>query len=168
MQYVSELIGAPVRDPAGRVVARVTDLLVPADADYPAVEALSLKPRKGDARMVPWSAVRVLDDGALTLVVALAETPTFDPPPNELSLARQVLDHQIIDVNGVRVVRVNDLQLAPSDGTYRLVGVDISTAGLLRRLGAGRMLNALGVHLTPKAIAWEAIEPVESGTVGVK
>ena len=48
MQYVSELIGAPVRDPAGRVVARVVDLLVPADADYPAVEALSLKPRKGN------------------------------------------------------------------------------------------------------------------------
>ena len=170
MQYVSELIGAPVRDPAGRVVARVTDLLVPADADYPAVEALSLKPRKGDARMVPWSAVRVLDNGALTLVVALAETPTFDPPPNELSLARQVLDHQIIDVNGVRVVRVNDLQLAstPSDGTYHLVGVDISTAGLLRRLGAGRMLGALGLRLTPKAIAWEDIEPVESGSAGVK
>jgi Mg/Co/Ni transporter MgtE len=110
----------------------------------------------------------VLDDGAVILSTAFAHTPTFEPPPDELSLARQVMDHQIIDVNGIRVVRVNDLQLAPSDGTYRLVGVDISTAGLLRRLGAGRMLNALGVHLTPKAIAWEAIEPVESGTAGVK
>ena len=46
MQYVSELIGARVRDPGGRVVARVSDVLVPADADYPALEALSLKPRK--------------------------------------------------------------------------------------------------------------------------
>jgi magnesium transporter len=168
MQYVSELIGAPVREPGGRIVARVADLLVPADADYPAVEALALKPPKGDARTVPWSAVRVLDDGALVLATQLAEAPTFDPPPNELSLARQVLDHQIIDVNGVRVVRVNDLQLAPADGSYRLVGVDISTAGLLRRLGAGRVLGALGVRLTPRAIAWEAIEPVESGTTGVK
>ena len=170
MQYVSELIGASVRDPAGRVVARVIDLLVPADADYPAVEALSLKPRKGDAQIVPWSAVQVRDNGAVTLATQLADTPTFIPPPNELSLARQVLDHQIIDVNGVRVVRVNDLQIAstPSDGSYHLVGVDISTAGLLRRLGAGRVLGALGVRLTPKAIAWEAIEPVESGSAGVK
>jgi magnesium transporter len=168
MQYVSELIGASVRDPHGQVVARVTDLLVPADADYPAIDALSLKPRRGDARMVPWSAVRVLDGGGVSLSAALSETPTFDPPPNELSLARQVLDHQIIDVNGVRVVRVNDLQFAPADGSYRLVGVDISTAGLLRRLGAGRVLGALGVHLTPQAIAWEAIEPVESGAAGVK
>src|SRR3954466_12543376 len=98
MQYVSELIGAPVRDPAGRVVARVADLLVPADADYPAVDAVALKPAKGDTLTVPWSALRVLDDGNLSLVGPLADAPTFEPPPHELSLARQVLDHQIIDV----------------------------------------------------------------------
>jgi magnesium transporter len=168
MQYVSELIGARVRDPGGRVIARVSDVLVPADADYPAVEALSLKSSKGEQRTVPWSAVRLLDDGGLSLSTGLADVAIFDPPPHFLSLARQVMDHQIIDVNGVRVVRVNDLQLVPSEGSYRLVGVDISTAGLLRRMGAGRVLGALGVRLTPTAIAWEAIEPVESGTAGVK
>ena len=168
MPYVSELIGAPVRDPDGRVVAKVTDLLVPSDADYPAVEAVSLKPAKGSPRIVPWSAVRVLDDNKLALTSDLPRTPTFEPSAGDLSLARQVLDHQIIDVNGVRVVRVNDLQLAPTDGHYRLIGVDISTAGLLRRLGASRVLDALGVKLTPRAIAWESVEPVESGSAGVK
>src|SRR5579859_7301800 len=168
MQYVSELIGARVRDPGGRVIARVSDVLVPVDADYPALEALSLKPSKGEQRTVPWSAVRILDGGGLGLSTGLAEAAAFDPPPHLLSLARQVMDHQIIDVNGVRVVRVNDLQLVPSDGNYRLVGVDISTAGLLRRMGAGRVLGALGVRLTPTAIAWDSIEPVESGTAGVK
>src|SRR5215470_3588727 len=168
MQYISELIGSPVRDPDGKIIAKVADLLVPADADYPAVEALALKPPKGDARMVPWSAFKRLDDGGLSLDTDLADAPHFDPPPHELSLARQVLDHQIIDVNGVRVVRVNDLQFAEADGGYRLISVDVSTAGLVRRLGAGRMLGALGVHFTPKAIAWESIEPVESGAAGVK
>jgi CBS domain-containing protein len=169
MQYVSELIGAAVRDPAGRVVARIADLLVPVDADYPAVDVLALKPTgKGDQLMVPWSAVQVGKDGNLALTTELSEAPIYEPLGTELSLARQVMDHQIIDVNGVRVVRVNDLQLLRSDGNYRLVGVDVSTAGLLRRLGAGRVLGALGVHFTPKAIAWEAIEPVESGSAGVK
>lgn len=168
MQYVSELIGAPVRDPDGRVVATVADLLVPADADYPAVEAVSLKPRKGEPRIVPWSALKVLDGRSLALSTELTKAPEFEPPAHELSLKSQVLDHQIIDVNGVRVVRVNDLQLAPSDGTFRLVGVDISTAGLLRRLGAAPVLKALGLHFEPRAIAWQAIEPVESGTAGVK
>ncbi len=168
MQYVSELLGAPVRDPDGRVVARVTDLLVPADADYPTVDAVALKPPKGETRTVPWSALQVLDNGRISLSTELAQAPAFTAPPHELSLARQVMDHQIIDVNGVRVVRVNDLQLAPSDGSYRLVGVDISSSALLRRLGAAKVLTALGVKLTPRAIAWEAIEPVESGESGVK
>jgi Mg/Co/Ni transporter MgtE len=110
----------------------------------------------------------VLDGRTLTLSTELAQTPPFEPPAHELSLKTQVLDHQIIDVNGVRVVRVNDLQLAPTDGHFRLVGVDISTAGLLRRLGAGPVLKALRLNLEPKAIAWEAIEPVESGSAGVK
>ena len=69
MQYVSELIGSPVRDPDGRVVARVADLLVPADADYPAVDALALKPPKGDPRTVPWSAFRKLADGVNHAVI---------------------------------------------------------------------------------------------------
>jgi sporulation protein YlmC with PRC-barrel domain len=129
MQYVSELLGTPVRDPDGSVVATIADLLVPGDADYPAIEALALKPSKGEPRTVPWSVVRVLDNGNISLSTDLAHAPAFEPPSHELSLARQVMDHQIIDVNGVRVVRVNDLQLAPSDGQYRLVGVDISTAG---------------------------------------
>jgi magnesium transporter len=168
MPYVSELIGAPVRGPDGRVVAKITDLHVPCDADYPAIEAVSLKPSKGSPRIVAWSALRVLDDSKLALTSDLPQTPPFEPSPGDLSLARQVLDHQIIDVNGVRVVRVNDLQLAPADGHYRLIGVDISTAALLRRMGANRVLGALGVKLTPKAIAWESVEPVESGTAGVK
>ena len=168
MQYISELIGSPVRDPDGKVVAKVADLLVPADADYPAVDALALKPPKGDALTIPWSSFIRLADGGLSLDTDLADAPHFDPPPHELLLARQVLDHQIIDVNGIRVVRVNDLQFADADGGYRLIGVDVSTAGLVRRLGAGRMLGALGVHFTPKAIAWESIEPVESGAAGVK
>src|SRR4051812_34471979 len=111
MQYVSELIGAPVRDQDGHVVGRITDLLVPADADYPAVEAVALKPAHGDARTIPWSSLRVLEDGKLGLAGPLAQAPVFDPVVQQLSLARQVIDHQIIDVNGVRVVRVNDLQL---------------------------------------------------------
>ena len=170
MQYVSELLGAPVRDPAGRVVGKVTDLLVPADADYPAIEAVSLKPARGSGqpRTVPWSAVRILDDGHLGIDGPVEQVPDYESANHELSLARQVLDHQIIDINGVRVVRVNDLQLARSDGSYRLVGVDVSGAGLLRRLRANRVLDLLGVRLPARAIAWQDIEPVESGQSGVK
>src|SRR5579859_6355025 len=112
MQYVSELIGARVRDPGGRVIARVSDVLVPVDADYPALEALSLKPSKGEQRTVPWSAVRILDGGGLGLSTGLAEAAAFDPPPHLLSLARQVMDHQIIDADqAVVAIRRDELQV---------------------------------------------------------
>ena len=81
MQYVSELLGAPVRDPDGHVVARVSDVLVPADADYPAVDAIALKPPKGETRTVPWSALHVQENGGFSLFTALAPTITRRPLP---------------------------------------------------------------------------------------
>jgi magnesium transporter len=168
MPYVSELLGAPVRGPSGEAVGKVVDLLVAPDADYPPIDALALKSPHGQTRVVPWSVVRIEDGDALRLTVGLDQAPEFQPAAHELSLANQVLDRQIIDINGVRVVRVNDLQLARANGAYRLVGVDVSSAALLRRLGAGRVLGALGVKLQSRAIAWEDIEPVEGGEAGVK
>ncbi len=168
MQYVSELIGSPVRDPGGKIAGKVSALLVAVGSDYPPIDAVCLKPAEGGSRTVDWSVVRILDDGALALTSSLEDLPDHAGTDHDLSLAHQVLDRQIIDVNGVRVVRVNDVQLARTDGQYRLVGVDVSTAGLVRRLGAGKVLSAIGVNLTPKAIAWEDIEPVESGAAGVK
>lgn len=168
--YVSQLLGAPVREPNGRVIGKVADLLVPADTDYPTVNALCVKPgRGGTSTTLPWSAVRIVDDGAIVLGSELADVLPVDRDDNTLSLAHQVMDRQIIDVNGVRVVRVNDLQLAPGEaGTYRVVGIDVSTAGLLRRLGIGGILGVFGYRPASRAIAWEDVEPVESGDVGVK
>ncbi len=168
MPYVSELIGAAVHDPAGRVVGRVADLLVPAEADFPTVDRVAVKPRNGTERTVDWSAVRILDDGGLMLSQPLSEAPSPSGGEREVSLARQVLDRQIIDTNGVRVVRANDVQLTRADGHYRLVGIDVSVAGLLRRLWFGKLFDSIGLKLTPQAIPWQDIEPVESGEAGVK
>lgn len=167
MTYASELLGTPVRDPRGRVAGTVSDLFVPLDADYPTLAGLAVRPPRGRERTVAWSAVRVLEDGGLGLAEPLDQAPPLSGE-GRLSLARQVLDRQIIDVNGVRVVRVNDLQLARSNGDFRLVGIDVSTAGLLRRLGLARPLEALGLRLPGRTIAWQDVEPVESGEAGVK
>lgn len=167
--YASELIGKPARDPEGRLVGTIVDLLVPADTDYPVVGALRIKPKRGDARTIPWSAVRVVGAEALILATSLEQAPDGGLPSPSLSLAHQVLDRQIIDTNGVRVVRVNDLQLAEAEhGGYRVIGIDISAAGLLRRLGVTSLLGLFGVRPTPRTIAWQDVEPVESGAAGVK
>jgi Mg/Co/Ni transporter MgtE len=67
---------------------------------------------------------------------------------DESLLDADVLDHQIVDVNGLRVVRSSDLYLAPLDKEIRVVGVDISFVTFLRRIFPG----ALGRRATPQHV----------------
>jgi CBS domain-containing protein len=89
-----------------------------------------------------------------------------------LPLAKRILDKQIIDINGRRLVRVNDLQLLRVNGHYRLIGADISATGLLRRLGLGGVSEAvahiLGKTLEGRYIAWDAVDPLEHGTAALQ
>lgn len=165
--FMSGLLGSRVRDPDNRTVGKLADLLVSADTDFPAVDAICIKTGE-QLRTVAWNAVRALDRSGVVLMTPLADAPDYRAPDPSLSLARQVLDRQIIDTHGVRVVRANDLQLVRIDGGYRVVGIDVSTAGLLRRLGIEAALVHVGIRPTPKTIAWANIEPVESGAAGVK
>src|SRR5204862_1367570 len=52
----------------------------------------------------------------------------------EVFLGKDVLDNQLIDVDGKRVVRVNDVQLIEAGGTWRVSGADVSLQGFVRRL----------------------------------
>src|SRR5438046_10458417 len=78
-----------------------------------------------------------MEIGHLRLRSRLDATPEATLPPDALRLARDLLDKQIVDTHGAKVVRVNDLQLSDTDGQLRLVGADVGLRGLLRRRGAG-------------------------------
>lgn len=168
MPYASELLGRPVRDPTGLVVGKLSDIVVPGDVDYPTVTAICLTAPDGTRRPIAWDLVRVDDDQHLALTAPLDRAPDYRPLDQDLFLARQVLDRQIIDINGTRVVRVNDLQLARANGHLRLVSVDVSTPGLLRRLGLEGAMARLGLRFPPRVIAWQDINAVESGPSGVR
>src|SRR5207249_6332189 len=84
-----------------------------------------------------------VDRKGIVLNGRLRDLTLYEPQGGEIGLARQVLDRQIIDINGKRVVRVNDLQFAYANGKYRLVAVDATPVGLARRLGMARPINRL-------------------------
>jgi Mg/Co/Ni transporter MgtE len=96
---------------------------------------------------------------------------TFRQRPNEIRLWLDLQDKQIVDVEGRKIVRVNDIQLAPVRGRLRLVAVDVGLAGILRRLGlAGpgeRLARAMGLQ-TENYIEWEDVDPVESSISSLK
>ncbi len=164
---VAGLLGRPVRITGGAEVGRLADLVARWDGElYPPVTGLVVRV----ARRLAFVPVEQLLDATgsdLTLASATVSLRDFERRPGEVLLAADVLDHQLVDVDGVRVVRASDLYLAEVLGGWRLVGVDVSIHSLLRRLGPARRRS----RPTPeRVIDWAGIQPfgVETGPLRLR
>lgn len=159
---VAGLVGRPVRNQAGDEIGRVRDVVVrwAGDDEYPPVTGLVVGIGRRDA-YIPVEQVRSLGHDEIQLASARLDLRDFRHREGEVTLARDVLDHQLVDVDGVKVVRAADLYIAPVHGVFRLVGVDVSAQTLLRRLAPPRWRT----RPTPdKVIDWAAIQPFGTPT----
>jgi len=163
MAYLSDLMGRPVTDVDGELVGRLDDLIasVPSGGSHPVIKAVVVK-RGGEILTIPSAEVAVLVAPSIPLNRRLQELAPYQPGPRDMHLVQDVLDKQIIDTNGVRVVRVNDLELTRIDAQYVVANVDFGTLGLLRRLGMARSVQRLaalfGKRLHPGLVSWEQVE----------
>lgn len=163
MTYASELFGRIVSDYNGERVGRLEDLVatVRSEAAHPALAALAVRTGKGQL-LIPLEQVAVLIAPAIPLRCPLNEIAPYQVGDYDLFLGRDVLDKQIIDTNGVRVVRVNDLELTRIGGHFYVANVDIGGLGLARRMGlaspAQRAAGRLGRKLVSNAIPWASVE----------
>jgi magnesium transporter len=163
MPYLSDLIGRPVADVDGQVMGNVAEVLahIKTDIAHPRIIALVIKQRK---QLIPIAMedVAVLIAPAVSLKKKRHHLRPYEPSAEDLYLVRDVLDKQIIDTNGIRVVRVNDLELVRVGDIYYVANVDISGAGLARRMGLS-FLNRRFPPRTMRAslpgiISWEDVE----------
>jgi CBS domain-containing protein len=159
------LIGGPVTNQAGEEVGRVVDVVARlyGPDPYPPVTGLIL--RIGRRRtFLAADAVSKVHAGHVRLRTARVDLRDFARRPGEVLLARDVLDHQLVDVDGVQVTRAADLYLAPLVDRVVLVGVDVSLPTLLRRLGPRRWQ----ARPTPERVLdWQAVAPfAEQATDG--
>jgi magnesium transporter len=159
--FLSEFIGLPakVRGSASRIPAgKIVDFLISHPEDtFPRVDAVKIKTKDG-MRIVPIAEVAVDRDGPLLLdTFPTTESPSDD---DALYLVEDLLDKQIVDVDGRKVVRINDLELAMTGGTLRVVAAEVGVAGLLRRLGVGRIARDLVDRVPPNLIAWNNVAPI--------
>ena len=83
---------------------------------------------------VPAEAVVEIEQGRVTLAVAQLDLQPFERRPQEVLLKKDVLDRQLINIDGARLVRANEIELARLEGWYRVVGVDVGLRGIARRL----------------------------------
>lgn len=171
MLFLSRLVGRPVRDRHGESLGKVRDLIVALGEQYPPVTGLVVRVTGGRDIFLPWTDVEEIDADGARLRTTLIDMASFRQRPNEIRLWLDLLDKQIVDVEDRKIVRVNDIQLAPVDGRLRLVAVDVGLAGILRRLGLSgpgeRLARAL--HLEAENyIEWEDVDPVESSVSSLK
>lgn len=163
MTYMSQLIGKTITDLDGDRVGRLDDLVVTTGGQvHPVVSALVVKGRAAKPLLVPIADVAVLIAPAIPLKKRKAQIQPYTPGERDLFLARDILDKQIIDMNGMRVVRVNDLDLAWVNGNFYVANVDIGGMGLMRRLGlAGpteKVAGRLGKAPSGGVIPWDTVE----------
>ncbi len=166
---LSELLGVRVLDPEGRSQGRVRELVACPSADPVRICGLIVKTRQGDRLLLPEHLAEVAST-AVRASAPLAEWPPFTNPEGLLLLGRDLLDQQIIDVHGRKVVRVNDLDLLQEQANHQLslkIGdVDVGARGAVRRLLKGIVpagaLHALTQKLPPRVIPWEFVDLIET------
>jgi magnesium transporter len=165
---LSELLGASVRDASGAVRGRVREIAI-APQDHPTRIAFLIVKTPSGERMLPPDAIT---SAGATVRAAneAAQWEHFSPSDGLLLLKRDLLDQQIIDIHGRKVVRVNDVELesTPIDSHLQIsvVAVDVGARGAVRRLSKGLVpsftLRALLERIPPRVIPWQFVDLLET------
>ena len=165
---LSELLGATVRDASGTVRGRVREVAV-APQEHPTRIAFLIVNTADGERMLPSASlkscgptVRAIDDAS--------RWEKYVASDGVLLLKRDLLDQQIIDVHGRKVVRVNDVELdstpVNSHVNLSVIAVDVGARGAIRRLTQGLVpaftMRALLDRIPPRVIPWQYVDLLET------
>jgi magnesium transporter len=164
MFYLSNILGMRVLDRKQAVVGSIADLEVATGEKFPVVMAVLVKTQRGLTR-VAWHNVRGLGITECTLKLAGAELqPNFKLEDTSMLLLNHVLDKQIVDIHGAKVVRVNDIELAESHGQLRVIAADAGIRSFMRRAGFAWLIHIVerGRHhkIGENSIPWSFVEPL--------
>lgn len=139
MLYLSQILNSKVKDSSDKTIGRLKDILIRSKAGaYAPLDFLLVKGKRRKEYVIPYEYVENLSKEEITLRSLFNNIPNTASTENYAYLNRDVLDQQIVDVEGARVVRVNDLKLGLFEDRMSVLGIDISNKGLLRRLGIDR------------------------------
>jgi CBS domain-containing protein len=164
---LTELLGQPVFEPAGGQCGRIRELAVAPQEDRARIAVLIVRTKSGD-RVLPFSAVNSIN-GGLRIDSAVSTWPIADGSEGLFLLVRDLLDQQIIDVHGRKVVRVNDVELyqdVSNRPVLRVGSVDVGARGAVRRLLKGVVpitaLRALLRKIPERPIPWDFVDLIET------
>jgi CBS domain-containing protein len=147
MLYLSQVLSRPIVDLEGERVATLKDVIVRlGEDDHPPVAGFVARYRRRNFFLPRWR-ISHFDEQGVRLNSDILDLRPFTRRDGEVLLARDVLDKQLIDAAGKRVVRVNDVQIIEAANEWRVTGADVSLAGLWRRLSPGFMRRGTPVEV---------------------
>ena len=176
MIYLSQLLGNPVLDADGEKVGTVSDLGIATGEVFPRITSLAFMGPGRTPIMISWRKfVDTYDEHEVHLKAIATDLRFSYLQPDEVLLARDIMNKQIVDTHGMRVVRVNDLKLSDTSSTQlRLLGAEVGARGILRTLHpalervALRLARTFGHPLPERIIAWNYMDLVERDLSNVK
>lgn len=175
-QYFSQMIGIPVVDAQGETIGRVNDLGIATGEVFPRITSLAFKGPGSEPFMISWRKyIDHLGDDGVYLKVPASEIRFSYLQPEEVLIARDLLNHQIVDTRGLKVVRVNDLKLSQSGANQlRLLGAEVGARGILRSLSPYLETAILNIaklfhkEINEKIIAWSYMDLLDKRLKDVK
>jgi CBS domain-containing protein/sporulation protein YlmC with PRC-barrel domain len=165
---LTEMLGLPVFDTSGCRCGRVQEMAMVPQEDRNHVSVMIVRTKQGD-RILPFASVSAIN-GEIRAGTAASSWSPSDGSEGLFLLARDLLDQQIIDVFGRKVVRVNDVDMHQEPNTEHPVlkvgSVDVGARGAVRRLLKGVVpagaLRALLTQIPPRSIPWEFVDIIET------
>lgn len=159
--FLSEIIRKPIFDPKGEVIGRMKDAVVVKGDPLPKVSALIIEMKKRLCR-IKWEEINIFNKRILSAYVHADSAEPYEMSEDDLLAVRDILDRQIVDANGAKVVRANDLRLEGYEDDAVLVAVDVGMRGILRRLGvehgSEELLRLFNTSMPYNLISWNYIQ----------
>ena len=165
MTFISELTGKQVTDIDGIFVGVLKDLVARTHKEFnhPVVDAIVVQLKK-EQLIIPFSEVVVLLATAISLKQSKGNFSKYITQEEDIFLVEDVLDKQIIDTDGARVVRVNDIELVRVNGSIIVSNVDVGSSGIMRRIGLTKLARKIFPFFNKDSnkgcISWDFVEPL--------
>lgn len=165
--FFSKILHKPIQNISGQVIGKLKDLIL--DFSQPNPNVMYIQITNGRKSFyVSAEALDILRDEKERYIIKINSERLIIKLPHEkdIFLVRDFLDKQIVDINGKKVERVNDVRLGNINSKWQLVAVDIGTRGLLRRLGVEypfiKLIGAFKCNLRNKLIIWDNVQTLST------
>lgn len=144
-------------DSNGKIIGKCKDCIISAKRSYPIINAVILRGADKKDINIPWDHINN-SGSTISLNTSFENIKEYKIGEMDIKLVEDVFDKQLVDVEGKKIRRINDLQVSPVDNHYRVIGVDVSFKGALRRLGLEKIASSLKINLHEDYIDWKDID----------